>query len=153
MARRTAEDVQATVREQTTEVNGCWEWQGFVNPNGYARLQWTSADGVKTIYGHRTSFRAFKGEIPVGMVVRHTCDNRKCLNPDHLELGTQADNMHDRTRRGGCGWAKLTPESVRDIHSEYESGATQTALAMKHGVSQALVSKVLRGKAWQWVTR
>lgn len=77
-----------------TVVGDCWEWNGSRTDRGYGTLR----------YGHefivpRHMYRLFVGEIPEGMFVRHKCDNPPCCRPDHLELGSQADNMRDKTER------------------------------------------------------
>ena len=77
--------------------SGCWEWQRSRFPTGYGRV---SIGRQKQDYAHRVSYRGFIGPIPDGMLVRHKCDNPCCCNPEHLELGTQKDNMRDCMDRG-----------------------------------------------------
>lgn len=112
------------------------------------------------------------GAVPDGMFVCHRCDNPTCVNVDHLFLGTPADNMADKIAKGRWrggppsgdrnpmrthkgllagdrnGNAKLTWPKVRDIRYSYENGETQVSLAAKHGVGQAVISKIVRGEAW-----
>lgn len=77
---------------------GCWEWTAGRTGVGYGVLR---SDVGRTMLGaHTVSYRLHVGPIPQGLVVRHKCDNRLCVNPDHLELGTHADNVRDRDLRG-----------------------------------------------------
>lgn len=75
---------------------GCMEYLGCVQANGYSRATISG----HTDYGHRHIYRLMKGVISAGLDVRHTCDNRRCINPEHLLLGTRLDNMQDAVARG-----------------------------------------------------
>ena len=133
--------------------SGCWEWNRYRMPGGYGRIR---HEGHMWL-AHRLSYRAFNGDIPDGLVVRHKCDNRCCVNPDHLEVGTQKDNVHDSINRGSFVYrdnpkgadhpnAKLTEKQVKEI---LNSNETQRSLAAKYGVSFQLISQIKRGKIWQ----
>ena len=81
--------------------NGCWEWTGLVH-KGYGRIKigGESSDKRKMVLVHRVMFELFKGDIPNNYLICHTCDNRKCVNPDHLFCGTSSDNMQDCINKG-----------------------------------------------------
>lgn len=128
---------------------GCWEWTAAVNYAGYGQLgkQWRA---------HRYSWALHNGPIPKGSMVCHTCDNRRCVNPAHLFLGTHSENMADMAakRRQATGLrhgsARLTAEDADLIRLAYETlgGVTQRDLARAWGFSQAHISKVIRGDHW-----
>jgi hypothetical protein len=93
--------------------SGCWLWTGTVNSWGYPLL----SIGNKVRSGHRLSYETFRGPIPEGMCVCHTCDIPSCINPDHLWIGTNADNSSDKQKKGrakaGAGdkhWTRANPE-------------------------------------------
>ncbi len=129
----------------------CIEWEGYRLPTGYG----TFKENGKNVYAHRRAFEEANGYLP--RVVRHRCDNPSCVNPEHLEGGTQADNMRDRMERGrapkgeGHHGAKLTEDNVRYIRS-MRGQTTQQALADEFGVSRPRISKIWNRKSWSHVT-
>ena len=129
--------------------NGCWEWVGYFGAGGYGAM----SRGGKNCSAHRISYEAYKGPIPKGMVVRHSCDNPACINPDHLSIGTQKDNMADRDARGRrdvkgeqIGTAKLTETEVLEIKASSESLVT---LAARYGVDRSNIWQIRSGKSWK----
>jgi hypothetical protein len=93
----TTTDAQEHIRSNVmVTASGCWEWQRYRNEHGYGRM-WRPK-----VYAHRASFEAFVGPIPSGLSVLHRCDNPPCCNPEHLFLGTRADNMRDMCAKGRC---------------------------------------------------
>lgn len=129
--------------------NGCWEWPTKIQCYGLITRKGKQ-------YGtHCYSWVLMKGPIPKGMCVLHTCDNRRCINPNHLFLGTKGDNNRDafsKTRHyfGTRHWkVKLTPVDVRAIRRRHKRGESQEKIGKTYGVSQAHISKVVRAVAWR----
>ena len=130
--------------------SGCIEWVGMIKDNGYGVVY--GAFGQKShMYAHRVSFRLSVGREAVG-VVRHKCDNKTCVNPEHLIEGTISDNVRDMVERGQIakgersGSAKLTGKDVTEIRSSKEKN---TDLAFRYGVSDSTISRLRTGKTWR----
>lgn len=128
--------------------SGCHEWTGCVMPNGYGQI---SQNG-RPAYAHRVAWELAFGD-PGERYVLHSCDNRKCVNVEHLFLGTFNENMADmvakRRQAHGTrnGHAKLDEQKVRDIRASDDKGI---ALARQYGVSHSLVSMIRSGKIWKF---
>ena len=138
----------------------CWLWTASTTIKGYG-LVWA---GGKYRRAHREAYEAVNGPIPDGLVVRHKCDTPACVSPDHLELGTNADNTRDMMERGRnrCGrlkgsahaMSKLAEIDIRRIRAAYvfrhpEFGCT--ALGRKHGVSRTTIGKIVSCKLWRHI--
>lgn len=83
--------------------SGCWEYYGPAPDGRYGTVKYQG----KRQYAHRVVFKLMKGKIPDGLLVLHTCDNPKCINPDHLFVGTHKDNTQDMIAKNRHGWRRL----------------------------------------------
>lgn len=129
-----------------TDHSACWLWPLNCNSKGYGMLNRT---GVSHL-AHRAAWEVVHGPIPDGLCVLHSCDNPPCINPSHLFLGTQLDNMRDRTNKGrqGRGNAKLTDEHVRAIRA---ATGTQKSIAQQFGIDDSSVSDIRAYRSWKHV--
>lgn len=132
------------------EINGCWEWIAGIDQDGYGNFAY---EGQRTS-ASRASWILNKGQIPKGMFVCHTCDNRLCVNPDHLFLGTPQDNVCDMVTKkrhtfGTKNWqSKLTPNIVREIRKKYNEGVTLKELQNSYGIQ---CWPIVNNKTWKQV--
>lgn len=130
------------LRVNINSVTGCWEHlnagpkgRSFVSINGKSKL------------AHRVAYELWKGKIPIGLYVCHHCDNGKCVNPDHLFLGTPLDNVRDMDEKGRR-YCKLDEMDVEFIRLWYSNGESQYLIAEIFGISQMQVSRIVRKIKW-----
>ena len=130
-------------RVATIPESGCWIWLGATNTQGYGHLRLNQ----KCIKAHRLAYTIRFGEIPAGMFVLHKCDVRPCVNPVHLYLGDQTDNMRDMMVRGRCGAHKnsVVTDEMRARIFHYHHLITRQQIADKLGISRATVGRILKG--------
>ena len=127
--------------------NECWEWTGAKTRGGYGGI-WSEG---KIQYTHRLSYELHNGPIPDGLHVLHDCDNPRCVNPTHLHLGTNADNVEEKLDRGRSGF-KLTKDQVCQLRSQYDIGnVSQRRLAEMFGITQTLVYLIVNRKVWRHI--
>lgn len=127
--------------------SGCWLWEGCTDPQGYGQVRTRG----KTCAAHREAYRAFNGDIPAGLVVMHTCDTPRCINPGHLRLGTYADNNLDKALKGRALYGERHPRAklcLADVQAIRVSTEPRAALAKKYGVGLTAVARILTGRAW-----
>lgn len=147
--------------------SGCWLWTASTNHWGYG---WFGVGG-EVLLAHRVSWRMYVGEIPAGKFVCHKCDNPPCVNPDHLFVGTNAENIADRMRKGRRGGgsrtrgytrplfsgdhnpnAILNSDAVAVIRGLYSRGGiTQADIATAFGVARTTIQNVIDGNTWKGV--
>jgi hypothetical protein len=134
--------------------DGCWYWTDHTNSRmGYGAIK----IGTQNRYAHQVSWELYKGEIPDGIHVCHSCDNPLCVNPHHLWLGTNKQNAHDRDKKRRNvnhkgekhGMAKLSNDQVLQIKNELKNGAQGRDIANRFGVLEQTVSYIKSGKQWR----
>lgn len=145
-------------RQYEPDGSGCWLWTGATDSDGYG---WIKDDGDQRL-AHRVSYEVHLEEIPDGKMVLHKCDTPPCVNPAHLYVGTNSDNMKDAWERGGNSDrdlkgenhynANLTDEEVVTIRERmHTEDILQRDLADEYGVSQSTISAICRGKRFPHV--
>lgn len=135
--------------------DGCWLWIGSIQSRGYGDVFNKSFGGH--VLAHRVAWMLYRGHIPDGQCVLHKCDVRRCVNPDHLFLGTISDNQADmvskeRQAKGERnGHARLSETDVVAIRRAHERGISQRLIADEHCISRPAVSDIVRRKRWRHV--
>lgn len=133
--------------------SGCWIWIGTTTSSGYGEVKFRGRKGP----AHRMAYMASKGDVPSDIMVRHACDIPCCVNPAHLSIGSQLENMADMCSRNRQSRgehrpkAKLTSTDVIEIRRLIRLGASQSHIAEQFGVSQPRISKINTGKIWSHV--
>lgn len=132
--------------EKVDKSGGCWIWTARKIPQGYG--QFNIQKGLWE-YAHRMAWCFKRGSIPLGQCVLHHCDNPACCNPNHLWLGTQAENMADKKKKGRAArnMAKLTWEQAKEIRAS--RNVPPKILAERYGVCVRSIHHILSGRTWR----
>lgn len=152
--------------EKSPEPDGCWEWTAARCSGGYGSFVRSHDRPAPTvlIQAHRMAWELTYGPPPSDLDVLHKCDNRACVRPDHLFLGTHTDNMRDMVAKGRRNpkskaksgeahhFAKLTADDVRAIRARYAlGGVTMRVIAAEYGVNTALIGRIILRQIWKSV--
>lgn len=160
------EEAQAYVRARVRDDGTCWIWTKALDRTGRGQAsvpkRYHDRSGWRRVpmQAHKLSFLAFRGDVPEGFYVCHTCDRPACVNPEHLWIGTPTENMQDMLEKGRGvfvrgerhGRAKLTERDVREIRARHARGETRRALCAAFGVAQTTMRALLLRETWVHVT-
>lgn len=135
--------------------DGCHYWTGHTVNGRYGHIRFKET----MVLAHRAAYTIYVGRIPDKMVVMHSCDNPLCVNPAHLSVGTQGDNIRDTVKKGRHNPAStfgtlsgrstnLTDDDVRAIRKELESGKFQRVIGKKYGIRQPQISRIKNRLSW-----
>lgn len=133
--------------------DGCWEWCGYADPGGYGRI----SIGKHRPHTHRVMWEVCFGDIPPGLFVCHKCDNRRCVRPDHLFLGTPHDNAQDMVQKGRSqkgeshARSKLTASDILEIRRLVDAGEYKTVIGERFGIHNTTVGQIARKERWSHV--
>lgn len=155
MGKKSKREIAIRLKAKTIQAaNGCWEWTGGFHGVGYGSVPAKMGGGR---YAHRAMHEAVISEIPKGMYVLHSCDNRKCINPEHLFIGSHMDNikdMHAKNRQRGGSMpgeknphAKFTDDEISRIRSFHKMGAKKREIERKFGISETHYYRIIKQEA------
>jgi hypothetical protein len=154
-------DKNGPVQQHVPELGKCWEWTGYRH---HKRPYGNSSLNGRNMAAHRLSYMIEFGEIPTGMCVLHKCDNPPCVRPSHLFIGTNKDNVNDRTRKGRSlnnhppsgekHWnCRFSKKEILDIFKEYHThGKTVTQIADDRKAGYSHIFLIVSGNSWTHVT-
>lgn len=133
--------------------NECWNFTGFHTPNGYGQIKYHG----HSIGAHRLAYILCINDIPDGMLVCHTCDNRSCVNPEHLFLGTYQDNKDDCMAKDRhaygpkIGISRVNEYQVREIRELLAQGSSMNSIAKRFNIGKTTVGHIRDGRTWRHV--
>lgn len=148
------ENLTARFERFIIKTSDCWEWNGCIDKNyGYGRFRFNNVE----YKAHRVAFYLSAGHLPEDLCVCHSCDNRRCVNPKHLWLGTLNDNIQDCKRKGRLNrakheqhsQAKLNMNLAEQIRQLYKQGnVSRLTLAKRFHVGPTAIERIVTGKTW-----
>ena len=159
MAKFKGTDYERFLTHVIKQDDGCWIWKADIRRDGYGQYCWYKDKKRTRLGAHRASWQFVHGPITDGLFVLHKCDVRRCVNPDHLFLGTQKDNVQDclsknRLPTGERHYnSKLTEEQVRNILRLSHAGFSVREIARSFPVHERQVGRIIRGERWASVVK
>jgi hypothetical protein len=126
----------------------CWLWTGYKANNGYGHVR----IGKKIVSSHRVAYNMWNGSIPNGLLIRHLCRNRECVNPKHLVIGTHSDNNGIDRIRDKSYRHKLDEDDIRNIRILSGFAFTHKELAKEYGISKEMIGQIIRKTAYASIT-
>ncbi len=148
----TDEDLERFREKVKVQPSGCHEWQGAIGDSGYGQFFYSSGTykGTRNIRAHRVAYIIATGETLTSKdYICHTCDNRRCVNPEHLFKGDARINAHDAIEKGRHPSAKLGKKDVERMYQEYDKGATVKELSKRFGVHDRTVRNIVAGRSYK----
>ena len=151
-------ELRQAMDARTDKSGGCWNWTGGMHGVGYGSLsKKLHASG----YAHRAAYELANGPIPKGAYVLHKCDNRRCVNPAHLFVGSHLDNIKDMQAKGRHKGgslpgaknpsAKFSPEQIGAIRERAQAGVQKKCIEQEFGISETQYYRVVRGQSWKGI--
>jgi len=143
-------------RKYAVNEKGCWIWTSYRNAKGYGVFSYAHGS-LDRILAHRYSYLRFKGNIPDGLFVLHSCDDPACCNPSCLRVGTKCENNQEMFAKGRAAmgdnapWRTVDSTDVLEIRRLRALGMTTYALADKYGITQQAISKIALGQRWKHI--
>ena len=132
--------------------SGCWLWIGGATTVGYGKI---FANGFVRL-SHRVSYEEYKGAIPEGMLVLHKCDTPACINPEHLFLGTNKENMQDASRKGRTSFGEKNGSSKiteKDAILILNSAQSVSILSRKYNITETSIRNIKNGDKWSYLNQ
>ena len=131
------------ILKKVNKTDTCWLWNGKTQSDGYGEIWHPEKKKLATV--HKLVYQFMKGVVPETMFVCHTCDVRNCVNPDHLWLGSNRDNIIDAAKKGRSGGQKLKTIDVVKIRQLADSGVKHKDIAIMYNVSRPTITRAING--------